>query len=101
MLNCKTTSVFVLAAILLNRAGLAKQDSCPTKLRVISYNVQFLPQIVAFANKRSDPQYRATTIGTAISQYDIIGLNELFADRPKELLLGELRRSGASRCMST
>lgn len=63
-----------------------------TTLKVISYNVQFLPQIASFANKRNSPDYRATTIAEALSHYDIIGLNELFADRPKELLIGELRK---------
>ncbi len=69
--------------------GLASNDTVP--LKVISYNVQFLPQIASFANKRAQPDYRATTIAAALSDYDLIGLNELFADRPKDLLLSELK----------
>lgn len=63
-------------------------------LRVISYNVQFLPGLAgAVANKRGNPVYRAKTIGQKLVDFDIIGLNELFDEKPRELLVGEIRKS--------
>ncbi len=47
-------------------------------LRIISYNVQFLPPPAEFANKRPQPQYRADRIAEAVSQFDVIGLQETF-----------------------
>jgi endonuclease/exonuclease/phosphatase family metal-dependent hydrolase len=67
------------------------------QLRVISYNVQFLPGIAALANKRPDPEYRAVTIGKLMADYDIVGLNELFDDKPKELLLAEIMQAWGDR----
>lgn len=63
------------------------------RLKIISYNVQFLPQIVSFANKRPLPEYRAVTIGKALADYDIVGLNELFAETPRDLLVAELQKA--------
>lgn len=63
------------------------------RLKIISYNVQFLPQIVSFANKRPLPKYRAATIGKALADYDIVGLNELFAETPRDLLVAELQKT--------
>ncbi|MFO0940691.1 MAG: endonuclease/exonuclease/phosphatase family protein [Pirellulales bacterium] len=75
-----------------SQTSTAQERNDSVTLKIISYNVQFLPQIASFVNKRAMPDYRATTIGDALSNYDIIGLNELFADRPKDLLIGELKR---------
>lgn len=60
-------------------------------LKVISYNVQFLPGPAAIANKRKDPPYRGRTIGTLLGKFDIVGLNEAFEKRPRDLLLGQLQ----------
>jgi endonuclease/exonuclease/phosphatase family metal-dependent hydrolase len=60
-------------------------------LKVITYNVQFLPGPGRLFNKRSDPRYRAETIGRRLSEYDIIGLQEAFDNEPRTLLLDELR----------
>lgn len=69
-------------------------DPPPTApLRVISYNVQFLPSIAAMVNKRGDPRYRARELGRVLAEYDIIGLNEVFDDRPRELLLEGLKQA--------
>lgn len=62
------------------------------QLKVITYNVQFLPSIAAWANKRPLPNYRATMIAQALSPYDVIGLNELFADEPRQILLAEMKK---------
>lgn len=63
------------------------------QLRVISYNVQFLPGIAAVANKRPNPVYRAQTIGQKLSVYDIVGLNELFEKKPRDLVIDEFKKA--------
>ncbi|MBX3413057.1 MAG: sphingomyelin phosphodiesterase [Pirellulales bacterium] len=62
------------------------------KLRVISYNVQFLPGIASIANRRKDPAYRAKTIGEKMASFDIVGLNEVFEHRPRKTLLESLEK---------
>jgi endonuclease/exonuclease/phosphatase family metal-dependent hydrolase len=61
-------------------------------LKVMTYNVQFLPGPGRLFNKRPDPRYRAATIAHMLSKYDIIGLQEAFDSEPRTLLLDELRR---------
>jgi endonuclease/exonuclease/phosphatase family metal-dependent hydrolase len=71
----------------------------PATLRVITFNVQFLPNVAAYFNKRNDASYRAQAIGKAVAGFDIIGLNELFDLRHREELLAELRNAwGDSHC---
>lgn len=62
-------------------------------LKVISYNVQFLPGPAAIANNRKNPRYRAETIGKKMAEFDIVGLNEVFDDAPRELLLDQMREA--------
>lgn len=62
-------------------------------LKVITYNVQFLPGLARLINKRKDPEYRARTIGKALADFDVVGLNELFDERPRKILLDEFRRA--------
>lgn len=65
--------------------------SSPETLRIITYNVQFLPGIASFANKRKEPLYRAKAIGEKLAAFDAVGLNEVFERRPRETLLDGLR----------
>ncbi len=81
--------LFVVAPQLAQAQSLTRDG----RLKIISYNVQFLPQIVSFANKRPLPEYRAVTIGKSLADYDIVGLNELFADKPRDLLVAELQKA--------
>ena len=74
-------------------AASAEEPLPEGRLKVISYNVQFLPGPAAIANKRPLPSYRAESIGQKMTDYDIVGLNELFDDRPKELLLAEVQKA--------
>lgn len=62
-----------------------------TPLTVITYNVQFLPGPGRALNKRPDVEYRARELGRLLAEYDIVGLNEVFDDEPRELLLKTLR----------
>lgn len=48
------------------------------KIKVLSYNVQFLPGIAASHNKRPNPEYRAKRIAEEVSKFDIVGLQETF-----------------------
>jgi len=50
----------------------------PPRIRVITYNVQFLPGIAASSNERPEPEYRATRIAEECSGYDIVALQETF-----------------------
>ncbi len=72
----------------------ADVDSAATKpgaLRVISYNVQFLPGPGRIANKRPKLEYRAEQLGKEMSKFDIVGLQETFDDAPREILLKQLK----------
>jgi endonuclease/exonuclease/phosphatase family metal-dependent hydrolase len=60
-------------------------------LKVITFNVQFLPGIAGLANQRVDPEYRARTLGKLLASYDIVGLNEVFDPGHRAILLNELR----------
>jgi len=93
-------AVFVLAALLtaslLTRASADERpddDVATANLRVISYNVQFLPGPAAVANKRKNPKYRARAIGQKMAEFDIVCLNEVFDDAPRNLLLDQLKEA--------
>lgn len=62
-------------------------------LKVITYNVQFLPGPAAIANKRKNPAYRAETVGTLLADFDLVGLNEVFEQRFRDQLLARLKLS--------
>lgn len=72
-------------------ANPAAPASSPETFKIITYNVQFLPGIASFANKRKEPQYRAKSIGEKLAAFDAVGLNEVFERRPRETLLDRLR----------
>lgn len=76
-------------------SGAAAEGSSvrPRTLRAITYNVQFLPGLARVINKRKNPDYRAQTIGKALTAFDVVGLNETFDDGPRELLLDQLREA--------
>lgn len=60
-------------------------------IKVISYNVQFLPGPGRAVNKRKNLPYRAETLGRLMANYDIVGLQETFDDEPREKLLAALK----------
>lgn len=62
-------------------------------VKVIVYNVQFLPGLARIVNQRKDPEYRARTIGEKLASYDIVGLNEVFDNGHRKLLLDQLRKA--------
>ena len=64
-----------------------------TILRVITYNVQFLPEPVSSQNKRAHPDYRARRIAREVSRYDIVGLQETFHPKYRKLIVDQTRRA--------
>jgi len=60
-------------------------------LRVISYNVQFLP--LRILNKRSKPAYRAARIAELLAEYDLVGLNEVFDSKRREQILKAFQKA--------
>ncbi|MBL9123866.1 MAG: endonuclease/exonuclease/phosphatase family protein [Planctomycetaceae bacterium] len=74
-------------------AGVSVPASDGKTLKVITYNVQFLPGPGAIANKRKNPLYRAQQAGRLLAQFDLVGLNEVFERKPRDLLLEQLRQA--------
>lgn len=66
-------------------------------LRVITYNVQFLPDPVSHLNERPQPEYRARQIAKAVSGYDIVALQETFNERHRACLLDEFNKQVAGK----
>lgn len=69
----------------------ANGESVP--LKVISYNIQFLPGPAQFVNRRGNNEYRAKTIGERLAEFDIVGLNEAFEDRHREMVLDQFKKA--------
>lgn len=84
-LSCLAVILLALSA----HAAAAEPDAAP--LRVITYNVQFLPGPASIANKRKEPLYRAEQIGQKLAAFDIVALNEVFEDKPREKIFDGLR----------
>jgi endonuclease/exonuclease/phosphatase family metal-dependent hydrolase len=68
-------------------------DPDPGTLRVISYNVQFLPGVARAANKRKQPEYRAAELGRLLGKFDLVGLNEVFDDGPRAVILAGVKQA--------
>lgn len=88
----RTVLAFV-ALALMSAGGLSAEDNNPDTLRVITYNVQFLPGVARSANKRKQPEYRAAELGRLLSKYDLVGLNEVFDDGPRQTILDGLKQA--------
>lgn len=67
------------------------EDAARQPLRVLSYNVQFLPGPASFMNKRGAATPRAAEIAKRVADYDIIGFCEVFEDAPRKTLLDGLK----------
>lgn len=65
----------------------------PQTLKVISYNVQFLPGVAAGSNKRPEPEYRAGRIGEAMAVFDIVTLQETFNEKHRPLIVEALKKA--------
>ncbi len=76
-----TVLIAVKVALLMSAPSLAECSLAPETLRVITYNVQFLPDPVSDRNKRPNPEYRAARIAKQVSRFDLIALQETFHDK--------------------
>lgn len=56
-------------------------------LRVITYNVQFLPDPVSWKDERPNPEYRARRIGEELRHFDVAGLEETFHERYRQQIV--------------
>jgi len=59
-------------------------------LRVITYNVQFLPDPASMFNDRPHPDYRASRIAEETSHFDLIGLQETFHETHRGQIIDRL-----------
>ncbi len=80
-----------IATLLIAGSLLATTDT--TTIRVITYNVQFLPEPVAFLNERPNAEYRAQRIAEEVSRYDLVGLQEAFHSKHRGQILDHLRKA--------
>ncbi len=94
------TAVSAAEPAAVGKSAQAKGEPMPTRpasdgrtLKVITYNVQFLPGPGAIANKRKNPLYRAQQVGKLLADFDLIGFNEVFEQKPRELLLEQLKQA--------
>ncbi|MBX9654030.1 endonuclease/exonuclease/phosphatase family protein [bacterium] len=63
------------------------------ELRVLSYNVQFLPGIAQLFNARGNDDYRPRKLGEVLKEFDVIGLNEVFELKPRGIILVEIKKA--------
>ncbi|MGI9429599.1 MAG: endonuclease/exonuclease/phosphatase family protein [Bythopirellula sp.] len=78
----------------------AAAESVSDRLRVITYNVQFLPEPVSDRNERPDPIYRAKRIGNEVRSFDLIALQETFHDTHRMQLLAEIGKASSGKLHS-
>lgn len=65
----------------------------PRTIKVITYNVQFLPAIASSQNERRAPEYRANRIAQEVSGFDIVALQETFHKRYRDQIIDEVREA--------
>lgn len=70
------------------------------KIRVITYNVQFLPDPASSKNERPNPIYRASRIAEEVSQFDIVALQETFHDIHRQALREQVEAAWNGRASS-
>ncbi|MCL4216940.1 MAG: endonuclease/exonuclease/phosphatase family protein [Candidatus Hydrogenedentes bacterium] len=62
-------------------------------LKIVTYNVQFLPGLASMQNERREPAYRARRIVEELKDFDIVALQEVFHVEHKELILDGFREA--------
>lgn len=93
-------ALFAACAVFATGDSIVRADEAPSDaardgstLRVITYNVQFLPGIAAAANERKEPRYRAEVLGRTLSAFDVVGLNEVFDLPMRKVLLSQFEKA--------
>ena len=86
--------VILLASSTLSAADAPKSSAtAPKTIRVLSYNVQFLPGIAQLFNSRGNDDYRPRRLGQVLSEFDVIGLSEVFELKPRGIILEEIKKA--------
>ncbi len=75
-------------------------DSQVETIRVITYNVQFLPSLASSGNKRPQPEYRANRISEEVSQFDIVGLQETFHGKYRRQIISQVKQHWKGKLQS-
>ncbi len=73
----------------------AAEESANDQLRVITYNVQFLPDPASYRNERPNPEYRAAQIAKQVRRFDIIALQETFHKTHRAQIVTGIKKSWA------
>lgn len=68
-----------------------RADDEQARLRIITYNVQFLPEPVSWKNERPQPEYRTRRIAEELRNFDVVGLQELFHETYRNQLIEHTR----------
>ena len=76
-----------------HRGAMAAEPTGSETIRVVTYNVQFLPGMASAANKRKEPHYRAERIAQEMSRFDIVALQETFDPLFREIIVESLREA--------
>jgi endonuclease/exonuclease/phosphatase family metal-dependent hydrolase len=85
------TLTLALATVLCLCSHAAENSATSSIIRVITYNVQFLPGSAGSQNERPDPEYRARRIAEEMAQFDIVALQETFHNEHRPIILDTLR----------
>lgn len=64
----------------------------PGTIKVVTYNVQFLPGFAAMKNKRGHNPYRLERIAEEVSKFDIIALQEIFEEGPRNAIFDGVKK---------
>ena len=91
--------VLILLLVLLCTGAPCTAQTAPTPktVKVITYNVQFLPGFAGRWNKRPEPDYRARRIAEEVSDFDIVGLQETFDKRYRRRIIDGVREDWGER----
>lgn len=83
--------ILVLLVLCTGAPCIAQPTPAAKTLKVITYNVQFLPGFAGRWNKRAEPDYRARRIAEEVSDFDIVGLQETFDKRYRRRIIDGVR----------
>jgi endonuclease/exonuclease/phosphatase family metal-dependent hydrolase len=91
-MRCWTVVVALLALACGGEPG-PKPPEDPGTLRVVCWNVQFLPGLASRKNLRKQPSYRARRIAEEVARFDLVALQETFHDRRREQIVAGVKQA--------
>ncbi len=81
----------LMLSLLITVPALAQDLAIPGRVRVITYNVQFLPGPAAAMNQRKEPDYRAARIAEEVAKFDLVALQEVFDQKWQDAIADGVR----------